>query len=253
MTIQDANPSEPDNDPIALPEQAKINVTSSPSKSVDRALWYTIGGIVLVTCCGLILLAFLFTRTSQFKELTTFPIAPDFDYTPYPTPDIRATDQAWKPPSAPPSLGIRKEVESALKKDETPQLTWFATYRPLMPDINQPGDVYTYAVNLFTAQEVLWDYGWCTLTQKILDENFAQMEIEFFLNGKAVEDDRVGIEDYQASEERFCRTYNVLVKNWPKGTHLLSVDVTFLAPTDDGWNVYPAGTHTFQYFVTVNP
>jgi hypothetical protein len=120
-----------------------------------------------------------------------------------------------------------------------------------MPNVSQPGDIYTFAVSVGPSQDALWNYGWCTLTQKILDQNFAQMEVEFFLNGAPVSDDYVGVTDYNETEERFCRTYNILVKDWPSGTHLLAVDVTFLAPTDDGWDIYPAGTHTFEYYVAV--
>lgn len=250
MTTPDSNPPEQDSTPLALPEETAANVTAPPSTSVDRTLWYTIGGIVLISCCGLIMLAFLFTRTSQFKKLTTFP---GLEYTPPPTPNMRATEQAWKPTTVSPSLGSKQETERALAEDQIPELRWFASYRPPMPEVDQPGAMYAYAVYVPPTQEALWEYGWCTLTQEILDQNFAQMKIDFFLNGKPVPNDIVGVEDYQQTEERFCRTYNILVKDWPPGTHLLAIDVTFLAPTDDGWNVYPAGTHTFRYYVTVSP
>ena len=49
----------------------------------------------------------------------------------------------------------------------------------------------------------------------------------------------------------YCREYVGLVDTWPDGQHQLETRVTFTQDIHDGWNLYPAGTHTFKYFVYV--
>lgn len=234
---------EQNNTPLPLPNEA-----AASSSNVDRVLWYTIGGIVLISCCGLILLGYLFSQTSQFKQLTTFP---SIDYTPAPTADIRATENAWVKPARQPTLGSFAEAAAAVKAQNIYPVETGTDYYPTMPDINQPGDLYPFAITMTGSEKRMWSYGWCTLTTRLLDANFDQMKVEFLLNGVPVSSDNIASADSQADTDRYCRTLSVLVKEWPTGTHLLRTNVTFLRPTDDGWNVYPAGTHSFLYYVTV--
>jgi hypothetical protein len=48
-----------------------------------------------------------------------------------------------------------------------------------------------------------------------------------------------------------CRLYYVLLTDWPSGEHLLTTEVTFATELDDGSDIYPEGTHAYQYDVTV--
>jgi hypothetical protein len=123
---------------------------------------------------------------------------------------------------------------------------------PETPEINQPGDVYIYEIQLFDPEPLIWVYGWCTTSQAILEENFTHTQVEFIVNEESAALDHLLIEDTTRDDDSACRDYTAVIKNWPIGQHQLEVRVTFTAPTNDGWNLYPARTHTFKYIVTVN-
>lgn len=55
--------------------------------------------------------------------------------------------------------------------------------------------------------------------------------------------------DYERSDGAPCREYVALVDNWPIGQHIIESRITFTQDINDGWDIYPAGTHIFKYFV----
>ena len=122
-----------------------------------------------------------------------------------------------------------------------------------MPDINQPGDIYIFEIQLTKSEPLVWSYGWCTTTQEILEENFAHIQLEFTLNETMVPLGNFTIVESQREDGSPCREYAALVNEWTEGQHQLESRITFTQDIDDGWNVYPAGTHTFKYIVTIQP
>ncbi|MEW5940846.1 MAG: hypothetical protein AB1750_14345 [Chloroflexota bacterium] len=250
---QPVEPTVQDNTPIAVPTlEEAFPEPAKKADNFDRALWYTIGGIVLISCCGLLLIGYLFTKSDIFKDMTTI-FEPFATYTPAPTPDMPATQQAWVKPAQSPTLGSSDEAQRSIDADGTLYLPGFSRYASPHPEVEQPGEVYFYSIDLNASFPMIWSYGWCTLTAEILDQNFAQMKVEFILNGRPVSSRYIASYDHKPQEDRYCRTYAILVTEWPAGMHKLDSNVTFLKPTDDGWNVYPAGMHTFRYFVNVQP
>ena len=244
-----------DNTPVSAESAEMAPATASPARGpkTDRALWFTIGGITIAACCVVFVLVFNFLRSDPFANLFA-----GYDYetpTPFPTVsarDLTATQRAWIPPSAQPTFASVSEAKKAAEERVIWPLEYFAERYPDQPDINQPGDVYLYNIFLGADQSALWDYGWCTTTQEILEQNFAQMKVEFIVNGNALNNDALAVREYdRGNDAGRCRDLTALITYWPSGTHHLDVNVTFLTPTDDGWNVYPAGTHTFRYYVNV--
>jgi hypothetical protein len=100
---------------------------------------------------------------------------------------------------------------------------------------------------------LVWLYGWCTTTQAILEENFRSIQLEFTLNERVVPLGNFAIVDVTREDGSPCRDYVALVENWPVGEHHLESRVNFTQPINDGWDLYPAGTHTYQYIVIVSP
>lgn len=241
-----------DNTPV-IADSAPSTASPAQGPRTDRALWFTVGGITIAACCVVFVLVFNFLRSDPFANLFA---GYDFDTpTPFPTVsarDMTATQRAWTPPSAQPTFASMSETKKAVEEQALWSLAFYAERYPDQPDINQPGDVYLFNVFLGADRSALWEYGWCTTTQEILEQNFAQMKVEFIVNGKVLSNDALVIRDYdRANTSGRCRDLTALIAHWPRGTHHLDVNVTFLKPTDDGWNVYPAGTHTFRYFVNV--
>lgn len=212
-----------------------------------RTLWLNTGGILLFACCGILLLTCLLTRTSAYKNI--FSYSP----TPLPTPNMPATKAAWNKPSESPTLANATEAGRAYNRDDTLYLTTFGTYYPFIPEIIQPGDVYWHIVELEESRPVVWDYRWCTRTSKSLDENFAQIQVEFFLNEEPVPQRFIADVEYIWTKDVFCRALVILVEHWPAGIHLLESRVTFLEPILKEQDLLPEGTHVFKYWVNVWP
>lgn len=186
--------------------------------------------------------------TNTAEPPPTFTPAP----TRTPVPNLTATQQAWAPPAQSPRLGSADEALNAVN-DGNATLETYAYSYPDTSGINQPGDVYVYEIALTEATPLVWSYGWCTTTQSILEENFSHIRLEFVLNGSPVSSGSFTVTEYERSDGGKCREHAALVVDWPTGTHQLESRITFTQAIDDGWDVYPAGTHTFKYLVTVNP
>lgn len=215
-------------------------------------------GVVVVGLCGL-----LFIVSQLFRPVSSSLIAEYFPSptptaipteTPAPTrtppPNLTATQQAWTKPTQSPSLGSVEEARAAVDAGAN-TLESFAYIYPDTPEINQPGDVYVYDIQLTESTPLVWSYGWCTTTQAILEENFSHIRLEFTINGNPASTGSFAVSEYERSDGGRCREYAALVNDWPSGQHILESRVTFTQNINDGWDVYPTGTHAFRYLVAV--
>ncbi len=224
-----------------------------------RTLILSMVGIITLGVCALFALGFYWFQPEQNNPFTKYSPSPTSTRrpanTPAPTntpiPNRTATQAAWVKPAESPTLGSAVDAKNALESGMS-YLEEFAQKTPDTPEVNQPGDVYTYVIQFDQPESVIWAYGWCTTTPSILEENFTHTQIEFIVNEEAVVDDHIFVQDTTRDDGSPCRDYTATITAWSKGQHQLEVRVTFTEPTDDGWNLYPAGTHTFKYIVTVN-
>jgi C-terminal processing protease CtpA/Prc len=118
-----------------------------------------------------------------------------------------------------------------------------------------PGKVYTFNIPLAKSQQAIYGWGWCTIDEATTDQNFEHIQMTFSVNGTPISEDKLAIVDQDYGSQGFCRTYGVLLDNWPAGEHHLETTVTFDAPINDGMSAadYAAGTMTYDYTVYVAP
>lgn len=225
----------------------------------NQTILVTMLGVVVIGICALFFMASVWLGPntdslidSQFPSPTPMRESPA---TPAPTrtivPDLTATQGAWTRPAELPSLGNAQDVRSALNAG-TSTLESFAFVFPSTPEINQPGDVYVYEIQLTESLPLVWSYGWCTTTQSILEDNFSHIQLNFVLNETAIPSSVLAATDYQRDDGSACREIAALVQSWTTGTHQLETRITFTQAIHDGWNLFPAGTHTYKYVVTLN-
>jgi hypothetical protein len=156
-------------------------------------------------------------------------------------PDVSVT------PEGPPRIASRPETEAAFQA-ETPWLEALA--RESYDTTSRAGETYTYTIVMDHSQDVMWVYNWCTATKEQLTENWDNIRLIFTLDGEAVPlDSFVALEGNFGEQE--CRLYYTLLTDWPRGEHVLTTRVTFATTLDDGFDVYPAGTHVYRYQVYV--
>lgn len=216
-------------------------------------------GVVVVGVCALLFLGNYWLRPAlesalsrNFSTETPLPLPSNtLAPTRTPVPNLTATRQAWVRPAQSPSLGSAEEARASANAGSN-TLESFAYIYPEIPEINQPGDVYVYEIQLTESAPLIWSYTWCTTTQAILEENFSHIQIAFISNGSPTSSGSFAVSEYERSDGSPCREHAALVVEWPAGTHQLETRVTFTQAINDGWNLYPAGTHTFKYMVTVD-
>ncbi len=155
--------------------------------------------------------------------------------------------EAGVTPEGPPRIGSQSESEDAFQA-ETP---WLQNLADESYDTNsQAGETYTYTIVMDRSQDVTWVYNWCTATEEQLVQNWDNISLVFTLDGEEVPLERfVRLEGNLGGVE--CRLYYALLTDWPRGEHVLTTKVTFATELDDGFDVYPAGTHVYEYRVNV--
>ncbi|MCH8991493.1 MAG: hypothetical protein IIA44_07055, partial [Acidobacteria bacterium] len=92
---------------------------------------------------------------------------------------------------------------------------------------------------------------WCTVTEEQLAQNWENISLVFVIDDETIPLDNFVEFDDDIGGELACRARYVLLTDWPRGAYLLTVEVTFAAELDDGFEVYPAGTHVYEYSVSV--
>ena len=225
-----------------------------------RILIFGMIGVIVVGICALFFLAFSWLQPNQNSLLSKYFASPTPTRLPSSTPaptnvapiQMTATPHAWIKPAESPSLDNVEAARSAVDAGES-YLETVASVTPYMPDVNQPGDIYTFEIELIESMPLVWSYGWCTTTKDILEENFTHIQLKFLLNDTPVPLESFAIIDSQSNDGSPCREYAALVKAWPAGEHHFESQVTFTQDINDGWNDFPAGTHSFSYIVTVKP
>jgi hypothetical protein len=119
-------------------------------------------------------------------------------------------------------------------------------------ETSQPGETYTYTISMEEPEDLIWAYGWCTTSKELLQQNWEHITVDSTVNGQELALSRFAVLE-AGTEGEECRLYYALVTDWPEGTHTLINEVTFDEEIFDGTDTFPAGTHYYEYVVTVAP
>lgn len=129
-------------------------------------------------------------------------------------------------------------------------LAALATEQYTDEDTAQPGTL-TYTVEITDDTPTYFNYGWCTTTEEILQQNFEHIKIGLYFNGDALPSDVVHPITYQLSD-MVCLDFVALLSNWPNGEYELRAVATFDEQINDGMADFEAGDYIYEYNVTVN-
>ena len=117
-------------------------------------------------------------------------------------------------------------------------------------DTAQPGTL-TYTVEITEDTPTYFNYGWCTTTEEILEQNFEHIKIGLYFNGDALPGEVVHPITYQISD-MVCLDFVALLSDWPNGEYTLRAVATFDEQINDGIADFEAGDYIYEYNVTVN-
>ena len=151
-------------------------------------------------------------------------------------------------PSGPPSMMSPAETRTALQQ-HIPVLEQLAPEE--YDNLSRAGEVYTYTVSLGGSKEVLWLHSSCAASEALSGSILDAMELNFSMDGQPVP--RNNFVALQGEfNGQYCHYRLAGLRDWPRGEHLLFTEVTFRHQIDDGFQLYAAGTHMFEYRVYVD-
>lgn len=108
-----------------------------------------------------------------------------------------------------------------------------------------------YTIDLTDDRPTYFNYGWCTTTEDILQQNFEHITVKFFFNGKELGKDVVHGITSTRRDGFVCLEFGVLMFDWAPGEYELEAIATFDEKINDGAADFEAGDYEFVYNVTV--
>jgi len=117
-------------------------------------------------------------------------------------------------------------------------------------DFARPGTL-TFTVNIIDDKPTYFNYGWCTVDEETLRQNFEHIDVRLYFNDDELGNDVVHNLSYTSANSLLCLDFGVLISEWSAGEYKLEAVATFDEKINDGLADYEAGDYIFVYNVTV--
>ena len=117
-------------------------------------------------------------------------------------------------------------------------------------DYAKPGRL-TFTVNITDDTPTYFNYGWCTTTEEILQQNFEHIRVRLYFEGEELGEDVVHPVTFTRQDGFVCLDFGVLMSDWPPGEYELEAVATFDEKINDGADDFESGDYIYQYNVTV--
>jgi hypothetical protein len=119
-----------------------------------------------------------------------------------------------------------------------------------MDQVNQPG-VLKFTATVTNEVPVYFNYGWCTTSEEVLQQNLEHIKVALFINDKQLTGDSIHVLSYSLSNGLVCSDVGTLLSEWQAGTYQLKTVATFNEAINDGMDDYKAGDYISEYIITV--
>lgn len=170
---------------------------------------------------------------------------------PLPSGTVTAEPAKSEPSGSMPKMETDSDkVLEVLKAGDFVYLQQLAKEQYTDEDYAKPGTL-TYTVNITGDKPTYFNYGWCTTTEEILQQNFEHIKINLLFNGEPFSRDVVHPISSSRQDGFVCLEFGVLMSDWPAGTYDLEAIATFDQKINDGAADFEAGDYIFNYNVTV--
>jgi hypothetical protein len=115
----------------------------------------------------------------------------------------------------------------------------------------RPGTL-TFTVTITEDRPTYFNYGWCTTTEEILQQNFEHIRISLYFNDEILGTDVVHPVTFTRQDGFVCLDFGVLMSDWAPGEYKLKAVARFNEKINDGAADFDAGDYIYEYNVTVN-
>ena len=138
-----------------------------------------------------------------------------------------------------------------LKAGDFVYLQQLAEEKYTQADFDKPGTL-TFTVNDIPGDKpTYFDYGWCTTTEEILNQNFEHIRVGLYFNDQQLGREVVHPIQFTRPDGFICLDFGVLMSDWPPGEYTLRSEATFDQKINDGAADFEAGDYVHEYHVTV--
>ena len=117
-------------------------------------------------------------------------------------------------------------------------------------DYSKPGTL-TFSAEVTNEKPVYFSYGWCTVDEETLQQNFEHITVTLSLNGDELGGNVVHSLFFTRPDGLVCADFGALLSNWEPGEYELKAAAVFDEKINDGLADYDAGDYVFVYNVTV--
>jgi hypothetical protein len=114
----------------------------------------------------------------------------------------------------------------------------------------KPGTL-TFTAKITNDKPVYFNYGWCTVDEATLRQNFEHITVQMYFNGAKLGEEVVHPLAYTTTEGQYCLDFGMLLSDWPAGEYQMTASVNFDEKINDGWSDYEAGDYVYEYNITV--
>jgi hypothetical protein len=157
-----------------------------------------------------------------------------------------------KPAASMPRMETNADtVLETLKGGDWVYLQQLAEEQYTEEDFAKPGTL-TFTVNITDDKPTYFNYGWCTTTEEILQQNFEHIQVTLLFNNEALGKDVVHPVTFTRPDGFVCLDFGVMMSEWPAGEYELRAVATFDEKINDGAADFEAGDYMYDYNVTVN-
>lgn len=118
-------------------------------------------------------------------------------------------------------------------------------------DYSKPGTL-TFTAKMTGDTPVYFSYGWCTVDEATLQQNFEHITVTLSIDGDELGSNVVHPLTFTQATGLVCLDFGVLLSNWEPGQYELKAVATFDETINDGLADYDAGDYVFVYNVTVS-
>ncbi|MBI3174156.1 MAG: PDZ domain-containing protein [Chloroflexi bacterium] len=153
-------------------------------------------------------------------------------------------------PSGAPKVATADEALSALSGGAS-FLEGAARETHAVDEYKQPGTL-KFTIPLNQPQTLVWAYAWCAKDAATLEQNWANLSLQFVLDGKEIPIEQFAVFNTDANGKS-CRMLYTALSDWPAGEHHLSTTATFTSALNDGTADFAAGDYILDYTVYVGP
>ena len=182
------------------------------------------------------------TNTPKPPQPPTGTPTPTATVTPIPTftpiPSLTPTDQ--------PKLMVFRTTEQELK---TIPSIWIENNIDIAM---KSGDYFqSHNISVSYLEKYRWPFIWCTLDNKLLDENLGVMRVDFIIDDKHVSQSDIYVYDTTSSFWN-CNNWSVTLSHLKPGSQIdLRIELNIQEDIFDGENIYSPGTYIFELIASV--